>query len=203
MAVAGDYFRTRIMSEVGGKATQIAFDWKLDSIDGADPINTVLADLAVAYWDTVKAVMTTEVLFSCMAFYNWSRNEQAVVYPLLAGEHLGSSHPQFSVVRINRYAQDELDPSSYVARGAINLSGIAEALSTRGRINDQAEFIAVESFCKDSIQTAVTGWTITPYQRVETAPGPPPVYGFLKMRSALVNPTFLTLRGRKTSSCAA
>jgi len=203
MALAGDFFRTRHMTEVAGVQTQIHFDWKLDSVDGADSINTVLADIATTYWDTVKAVLTTECVFSCMAFYNWSRPEQAIVYPMLARENVGSSHPQFQVVRVNRYAQTDAVLSDPIYRGAINLSGVAESLSTRGRINDLAEFIALESFCYQSFQTAVSGWTITPNLRHVTSAGPPVVAEFKKMRSALVNPTFLTLRGRKTSSCAA
>jgi len=203
MASAGDFFRTRHMVEVAGVQTQTHFDWKIDTVDGADPINTVLADIAVVYWDTLKAVLTTECLFSCMSFYNWTSPEQAVVYPLLAGEHVGSAHPQFQVVRGNRYAQTDGVPSDPIFRGAVNVSGVAEALSTRGRINDMAEFIAFESFLYQSFQTAVTGWTITPHLRHQTGAGPPATYSFVKMKSGLINPTFMTLRGRKTSSCAA
>lgn len=201
MALAGDFFRTTMLIEVKGVATQTAMDWKLDSIDGADPINTVLLDLAGHFWNTLVAVMPTNVIFSCFAFDNWSRPEKAIVYPLLAGTNIGSAHPQFSVVRGNIYAQTDAVFSDPVYRGSSSISGVAESLSTRGRINDFAEFVAWESFLWSTEVTSVTGWTITPHLRREATPGPPPTYEFKKMRAARVNPKFLTLRSRKTRSC--
>ncbi|MDH5642974.1 MAG: hypothetical protein OEY63_02145, partial [Gemmatimonadota bacterium] len=166
MPSVSDFFRVRYMIEVGGVQTQTKQDYQVDSIDGADPINTVLTDLAQAYWDTLKAIMTTETILSCLAFYNWTSPEQAVVYPLLPGENIGESHPQFQIVRANLYGQTAGVPSDPIVRGATNVSGIAESLSTRGRINDLAEFDLWENFLQSSIQTSVTGWTITPHIRV-------------------------------------
>ena len=256
MASVNDFFRIRYLIEVNGVQTQTKQDFKLDSIDGADPINTVLTDLAAQYWATLTAVMTTETILSCVAFYNWTSPEQALVYPLLAGTHAGTSHPQFSVLRANLYGQTEAVPTDPIVRGATNISGIAEALSTRGRINDIAEFDAWHNFLVQTQQTSLTGWTISPHLRVLNKTGiptweaglsitigdpifdhsnnlyeaastgvtagndsnlaggsdtgvswtldnPSKVYWFKKMLKSNVNPTFLTLRSRKTRSCAA
>jgi len=203
MAIAGDFFRTTFLVEVAGVQTQQKMDWKLDSIDGADTISTVLGDIASQWWDTVKNIVVNQCMFSCMTYHNWSRVEQVVVFPGLAGLGGTEGHPQFQVVRLNIYGQATVGPDFSIRRGASNLSGVKEDLSTRGRINDLSEFDAWQNFHIGSIFTSLTGWTITPQQRFETAPGPPPTYDFVPVVATQVNPTFKTLRRRKTSICAA
>jgi len=202
MAQAGDFFRTRYMVEVAGVTTMQKQDWELVSVDGADDLGTILLDLAQAWFDTVKSVITTECLFSCMAYYNWSRPEQAVVYPTLPGLNAGSSHPQFAVVRCNIYGQDAASLTAPIHRGASNLSGVAESYSTRGRLNDPADFTAWRAFQVQTLQTAATGWTVNPMQRYVSVPGPTPTYAFDRVLQAEVNPRIFCLRGRKTKLCA-
>lgn len=203
MAVSGDLFRTTFLVEVAGIQTQQKMDWRLDSILGADTLDVVLGDLAQAWWDTVKNVLVNQCMFSCMFYQNWSRVEQYVIYPGLAGLAGTAGHPQFQVVRLNIYGRDPgaLDPG--MKRGASNLSGVTESLSTRGRINDLAEFSPWQLFNIASMQTSATGWEISPRQRwLDTGPVPA-VYSFVPVVGTQVNPTFKTLRRRKTTICTA
>jgi len=202
MALAGDFFRTRMIIEVKGVATQLSNDWKIDSVDGGDSIADILDDIATDFWDRVKGFLTNECTFACMLYYNWSRPEQHVVYPGLTGLAAGSSHPQFQVLRINRYSQVEADLTAPVHRTSQSISGVAESLSTRGRVNDLAEFGTWRTWNLTVKQSSVTGWTFSPYNRFESAPGPPKVFSFDRMLSVSINPTFLTLRSRKTKFCA-
>jgi len=201
MAQAGDFFRTTFLIEVAGVVTQQSMDWQLDSIDGADPIVDVLNDIALAYWATIENILTDQCLLSCIHYDNWSRPEMFVGYPLLPGQNIDDSHPQFQVIRLNRYGQTIGVLSDPVYRGATNLSGIAEEYSTRGRINDLSVFDAWVAFNSDQLQTDPAGWTITPHVNYVLDPGPPIVRDFKPIISCVLNPTFLTLRGRKTSAC--
>lgn len=203
MSSPGDRFRTTYLLDYQGVQMQNSQDWAINSIDGSDTLATVLLDLATAYWNSWKAIVVSQCMFSCLKFYNYDTSEQTIAYPGLAGQGGTDGHPQFQVVRLNLYGQAASPPDEPIYRNASNLSGVKEELSTRGRINDMSEFSSWAQFHTASLQTSVTGWTITPQCRYTAAPGPPRVNGWVPMIAAQVNPTFQVLRGRKTSICAA
>ena len=203
MSSPGDFIRTTYLLDYQGVQMQNSQDWEILSIDGADTLATILLDLATAYWNSWKAVVVSQCTLSCLKFYNYNTTEQDIAYPGLAGQGGTDGHPQFQVVRLNLYGQAATPPNQPIYRNASNLSGVKEDLSTRGRINDLAEFSSWAQFHTAAIQTSPTGWTLGPVARYTVAAGPPPTYGWVDMIASQVNPTFQILRGRKTKICAA
>lgn len=198
----GDYIRTRYLVEVAGVITQQSQDWFVNAV-GTDPIQDQLTALGTAWWTARRPLMGTNCMISCMVMKNWSRNEQLAIYIQLAGQGGGDEiHPQTQVVRFNRYTAQEV-LTGKVLRGSTNMSGVIESLSTRGRINDLAEFENARLFEAGAYDEGPTGLTLTPQLRWYDDGPVPPVYRFEPIVAATVNPTFLTLRSRKTSSCAA
>lgn len=201
MAIAGDFFRTRFLVNVDGVQCLSSMTWKLITVKGGDSTFTNLLALSNAWFDSIKAIISTDCVFGCADFYNYSQPEQVSVYPALAGIGVGDAHPQFQVVRFNTYGHDQSAPATPVRRGATNLSGVLESLSTRGRINDPAEFEDYRQFQFFPLDLGVAGWDVEPQLRYVSVPGNPPTYDFVPMVMCDVNPTFLTLRGRKTNAC--
>jgi hypothetical protein len=198
----GDYIRTRYLVEVAGVITQQSQDWLVVDV-GSDPLGSKLIALGTAWWNARRALMGTNCMISCLIMNNWSRNEQQAVYIQLSGFGGGPEiHPQSQVVRINKYTAKE-PLTGKVMRGATNISGVMEDLSTRGRINDLAEFDAARLFESATYDEGPTGFVLDPQLRWYDDGPVPPVYRFEEIVAATVNPTFLTLRNRKTSSCAA
>jgi hypothetical protein len=198
----GDYIRTRYLVEVAGVITQQSQDWLVVDV-GSDPLATNLIALGTAWWNARRPLMGTNCMISCLIMKNWSRNEQQAVYIQLSGFGGGPEiHPQSQVVRINKYTAKETITGK-VLRGATNISGVMEDLSTRGRINDLAEFDAARLFESATYDAGPTGFVLDPQLRWYDDGPVPPVYRFEEIVAATVNPAFLTLRNRKTSSCAA
>jgi len=196
----GDYIRTRYIVEVAGVATAQYQDWQIDGI-GTDSLQDKLEELALAWFTARRPLLGTNCLFSCMHYMNLSRNEQLAVYPGLAGQGGSDAiHPQYQVVRINTYTAVEILRSK-VLRGSTNISGVIEGLSTRGRINDMAEFDNARLFESARYDAGPTGLTMDPHLRWLDESSPPPIYRFTQLEAAVVNPTFLTLRSRKTKIC--
>jgi len=201
MANANDFFSLRFVTELGGVAMSNLYWYQIDSILGADTDATVLTDLATQWWDTFKAAITDQATFSCAVLNNITTPRKTVVFPSLAGGTVEDSHPQYSVVRINTYAKDPIDPASVVRRGATNISGVIESLSRRGRLNDLAPFANLRTFLYQQQTSGVAGWQVTPHLRYAIPPGPA-TYNYWPMEWAQINTRIFTLRSRKTKLCS-
>lgn len=197
-----DYIRTSYMVEVAGVQTSQNQVWQVAGI-GSLSLEEQLLLLAQAWWDARKTLLGTNCFFSCLRYSNLSQSEQLIVYPALTGIGGGPDiHPQYQVVRINTYTDYEALRSK-VLRGGTNISGVIESLSTRGRINDLAEFEAARQFEVAAYDASSTGLTLVPQLRWYDDGPVPPIYRYTPITHAVTNPTFLTLRSRKTSICGA
>lgn len=199
--LAGDYIRTKYVVEVAGVATQQSQDWLVGAV-GSDPLSSQLMELANAWWFARTAFLGSNVLFSCLHYNNWSRPEQEVIYPLLTGTGGTTEiHPQYQCVRVNLYSDYEVLKGK-ILRGSTNIGGVIESLSTRGRINDLAEFQAARGFEASQFDDSPTGLILNPVLRWYDDGPVTPIYRHTPIANATLNPTFLTLRSRKTKLCS-
>jgi hypothetical protein len=155
------------------------------------------------YHSVIKAALAPAWRLVCGIYENVTTVEaKAIAFTNLVGTSLIDSHPQDQVVRLNRYAL-AVPPAAVTLRvSAFNQSGVAEEFSTKGRVNDTSEFLALRNFLRVQ-QIFATEWTITPMSRNLQSAGPPEVHQFNVVHQCLLNTTFLKLRSRKTNLCIA
>lgn len=198
----GDFIRVRYVMEFGGVACSNQLNYVISQILGADTIDKIVSDLATAFWASISARMGADVTFSCIGWTNQSRNEQYVGFPALAGGSVSDAHPPTLALRWNLYGQPDPPPAK-LKQNAIYLAGIGEAYSDDGRVTSLADFQLFDDFLTNGVVTDPAGVELFPRVRYETAPGPPKVYGFTPLLNAQLNSTYVTVRTRKGSLCAA
>lgn len=200
MPQTGDIIRTTIVQELGGRSMSNALYWQIDDLGTDPPLNQGLDDVVQAYWAVANDVCSDQWAVVCAIYENLTRVEAKVnLFTTLAGSVVDDSHPQDQVVRINQYAQPvAAEPPK---RGAFNQSGVAEGLSTRGRVNNIAQFGPLVQFLRNQ-QVFGTNWTLQPQLRFQTAPGPPVVYGYSDMVAVQVSAPLFKLSSRKSRLCA-
>lgn len=198
-----DIVKTTFVQELSGVQMANHIFWRIDDL-GTNPANTVaLGQIMTGYYDAVKATLAPAWSLVCAIMENLSAIEaKSIVFDSLPGTGLVDAHPQDQVVRLNRYSVAVPPANGTLRVAGFNQSGVVESLSTRGRVNDTAEFLPIRNFLRTQ-QIFATEWTVTPMMRMVETPGNPPIYQFQPVQQCLLQPTFLKLRGRKTSLCAA
>jgi len=203
MPSVGDFISTTFVQELAGVQLANKIYWRVDDL-GTDPTTVAgLLDIMTEYHNVIKAALAPTWTLVCGIYENLSQVEaKAIAFTSLVGTSLIGSHPQDQVVRLNRYAVS-VPPAEVKLRSAgFNQSGVAEEFSTKGRVNDTAEFLALINFLRVQ-QVFGTEWTLTPSLRIREQALPPFTFQFLSVQQCLLNATFLKLRSRKTNLCIA
>lgn len=197
-----DVVKVTLVQELDGVQMSNTTFWRVDDL-GSNPTNAAaLLDIMQEYHSVINAALSPFWVLVCGIMENMSAIEaKTIVFTNLVGTALSGSHPQDQVVRLNRYTVQDNGESDTARISAFNQSGVAEEFSTRGRVNDTAEFLAIRNFLRTQ-QIFGTEWTITPMSRNREQKLPPFTYAFNVVQQCLLNPTFLKLRSRKTNLCA-
>ena len=172
MAIGNDIFSVNIITEFKGVQMSNKTYWQIYDIGDDPAINTALSDFIIAYHNAIKSKCSDLWSVVCGVWENITTPEgKHVVFSSLAGTSLNTGHPQFQVLRFNRYAQNVAADS--IKRGAFNQSGIEELQSVRGRWTDDAQFNLLNQFLTLASILGGTGWTIQHHLRWTLALGPP------------------------------
>jgi hypothetical protein len=201
MPAINDFIATTIISELSGVSMSSLLYWKVDNLGDDDAIEVNLGKLATAYAAVTTDITITSWAVTCMVYFNHTQTEPKVVHPVtIAGTAAGDSHPQSQALRFNRWGVHI--PDSKVRHGAHYLSGVPESFSTVGRINDAAEFNALENLLSDTLVLADDGWTLLPQLFITPDwKNFPTVHAFVLASQCQVNATYAVLRSRKTKLC--
>jgi len=198
-----DIVSTTLVQELSGVQMANKLYWRIDDL-GSNPTNVdALSDILTGYHNAIKAALSPAWALVCGIYENVSQVEaKAIIFTNLVGTTVIDSHPQQQVVRLNRYTVQDNGEKDTSRVSAFNQSGVAEDFSTRGRVNDTAEFLPLRNFLRVQ-QIFATEWTITPMSRNREQKVPPFTFAFNVVQQCLLNPTFLNLRSRKTNLCLA
>lgn len=203
MPSLGDVVKITFVQELAGVQMANHQFLRIDDLGTNPSTVSALLQILTEYHDVVKATLSSEWTLSCGIYENQSAVEaKSIAFPNLIGTALGVSHPQDQVLRLNRYAVSVPPANGGMRVSAWNQSGVEEPLSTRGRVNDTSEFLALRNFLREQ-QIFGTEWTTTPMSRSRIEAVPPFTFQFNVVSQCLLNPTFLKLRPRKTNLCAA
>lgn len=199
----GDIVATTLVQELSGVQMANKLYWRVDDLGTNPSTVNALLDIMQEYHTVIKAALAPAWALVCGVYENMTKVEaKAIAFTNLVGTSLIDSHPQDQVVRLNRYTTQDNGESITSRVSAFNQSGVAEEFSTRGRVNDTAEFMALRNFLRTQ-QIFATEWTVTPMSRNAEQKVPPFTYKFNAVQQCLLNTTFLKLRSRKTSLCVA
>lgn len=203
MPELNDIIATTFVQELSGVQMANKVYWRVNDLGGNPTTTVALLQIMVEYHDRIKAVLAPAWQLVCGIYENMTDVEaKAIAFTTLVGTSLIDSHPQDQVVRLNRYSLAVAPANQTLRVSAFNQSGVSEDFSTKGRINDTSEFLALRNFLRIQ-QIFGTDWTLTPMSRNIQSLGPPKVYQFNVVHQCLLNPTLLKLRTRKTSLCVA
>jgi len=199
----GDVIATTFVQELSGVQMANKLYWRIDDLGSNPSTVDALIDIMTEYHSVIKGALAPAWALVCGIYENMTQNEaKAITFTNLVGTSIVDSHPQDQVVRLNRYAVAVAPADETLRVSGFNQSGVAEEFSTRGRVNDTSEFLALRNFLRTQ-QIFATEWTVTPMSRNLQSDGPPPVYQFNVVSQCLLNTRFLKLRTRKTSLCVA
>ena len=170
MPEVGDFVKTTLEIEIRNVRVANALWWRVDSL-GDDPGNVVsLTALYTAFWAAVDNLIAQVAVLSCASYENLDGSEgKVVLFPNLPGAIINTAHPQKQTLVFMRYARED-GGASRLKFGRVNLSGTAELLSTKGRLNNRNLTAAFENFLSDTLILG-TGWTLTPVIRLEGSRG--------------------------------
>lgn len=200
MPLVADKIRVNLITELSGVAMNSTLYFEIEDLGDDDPVVTNLAKLATAYHAVVEDVCTTQWAVTCITYFNETTTEPKEVLPItLAGAVITDAHPQASVVRYNRYGLYTGDGTT--RRGAHNLSGVAEAFSTSGRLNDATEFLALGVLLSSPIVLADGGWHLVNQLKITPDPTFPLIKDFILSTKCQPNGVFQVLASRKTRLC--
>jgi len=193
---ANDVLSIQMVTEVSGVQCVMGSFWKVNTYSGPDADATIINQLVLDFWETIKNAISNQVVLSCVKMVNLTTPAKEVLFPALAGVLIGDTHPPHQVIRLNQFgAASSFDP---VWRNAINISGVAESLSNRGRLTDSSGLVGVEAFMSSLFDSGPNGATLDPQIRQQTAPN---VYDYYDVDKAELNEKFMTLRSRKYRLC--
>lgn len=170
MPVIDDNIKTSWVSELDGVAMSNEITWKIVDL-GDDPTNlSMLIAITTAYGIAWSPPLTMTTTISCAVYENLSSPEaKEINFPIgIEGLIIGTPHPQDQVIRFSEYTVEQ--PNGTLKKGAYNLSGMAQSLSTNGIVNDVALFSPLRQFLSDQLVLG-TGWTIKPVQRFQSTRG--------------------------------
>lgn len=196
-----DVVSVTLVQELAGVQMANKLFLRIDDLGTNPTVVTALVQIMTEYHTTIKATLSANWSLVCGIYENLTDIEaKAITFTNLVGTHLLDCHPQDQVVRLNRYSTSVAPANGSLRVAAFNQSGVAEALSTRGRINDTAEFLNLRNFLRVQ-QIFGTEWTVTPMSRNRIELVPPFTYQFNVVDQCLLQPTLFKLRSRKTNLC--
>lgn len=197
MPETDDIVQFTIVTELEGVAMRNTIYWQLDNLGNVDELTDIARILGEEWIDVAAGVLSSVLDFTAFLVDNLTRNEVRGVHTTSQkGGVLRDSHPQDQVLRFAEWAP--ADPPTVVYRGGFNLSGIEEALSTDGRLNDITEVTAIEGYLFNQHIDSDSGLQASPHVRRRIPGSSPPSYTFHRIVKAQVNPTFFKLKSRKT-----
>jgi len=197
MPEVDDIIQFVMVTELEGVAMRNTIYWQIDNLGNVDDLAAIATILGDEWINVAEGLLSTRLNFIAFLVDNLTRNEvRGVITTGQSGTILRDAHPQDQVVRFNEWAPDAQAESLF--RGALNLSGVEEALSTDGRVNDIPSFQAVEGFLMNQNIDSGSGLQTTPHIRRRVPGSTPPIYTFHAISKAEVNPTFFKLKSRKT-----
>ena len=197
-----DILDIKAVINVGGSDTVIGSFFQVDVFRGPDADPTIMDQWATDFWDSIKAAISNTVVFSCLKMVNLTTPSKVVRFPNLAGTLVDDSHPPHQVLKFESYARESLGEPAW--RNSFNLSGVAESLSTRGRVNDPAPFQGLVDFMTDQYIGGANGADMTPQVRRTTAlggVGVPDTYDYYDVEYTALRETFRTLSSRRFRLC--
>lgn len=201
MPAVSDIVRSTLVQELSGVQMSNAIYWRVNDLGAAPTREVGLTDIMNGYADAVKPTLTPAWALVCGILENITAVEaKALVFVNITGTGAIDSHPQDQVIRINRYANSAAPLAVKLRVAGFHQSGVIESLSTRGRVNDLAEFLNIKNFLRVQ-QIFGANWTLTPMVQIRETVGPPPTYQYQAVAQGIVNPKFQKLRSRKTSLC--
>lgn len=199
-----DIIKVTFVSELSGVQMSNSVLWRIDALGVAPTAAQLLDEIATSYIVAVQSLVTSQWKLTCLIYENLSAFEaKQILFVNGPGIAAGDSHPQNTVLRVNRWGANVL-PQIRMVRSSFSQSGVSENFSTRGRLNNATIALELQSFLV--VQNILpTFGTVTPMVYGITIPDPPGplTEGYQVTGQALVNPTFLKLASRKTSLCAA
>lgn len=203
MPSVGDFISVKFVQELSGVQLSNLVYFRVDDL-GDTPTNVAgLTAVMNEYHSSVQAVLDDSWALVCGIYVNETGFEaKAITFTNLVGDGITDAHPQDQVVRLERYAVATAPITGTLRTAGFNQSGVSEGFSTRGRVNDTAEFNALRLFLSTQIIYG-TGWTLTPYLKLREQKDPPHTFQFQRTSQCLLNTTFLKLRARKTNLCLA
>lgn len=203
MPNVGDIISVKLVQELSGVQMSNLLYFRVDDLGDTPPTTVGLLAVMNEYHDSVQTFLDDSWSLVCGVYANETGLEaKAISFSNLVGDGITDSHPQDQVVRIERYAVSEAPATVTLRTAGFNQSGVSEAFSTRGRVNDTGQFNALRVFL--STQTIYgTGWTLTPQLKLREQKLPPHTFQFQRVEQALLNTTFFKLRTRKTNLCLA
>lgn len=170
MPIIGDIIKTSWVSELEGVAISNEMTWRIVDL-GNDPSNlTQLIAITTAYGIAWAPPLSDTIGISCAVYENLTSPEaKEIDFPIgISGLIVTGPHPQDQVIRFSEYTVEQ--PNGTLKRGAYNLSGVAESLSTNGLVNNVTLFSPLRQFLSDQLVLGA-GWTIKPVQRFESTRG--------------------------------
>lgn len=203
MPIVGDVVAITLVQELSGVQMANKVYLRIDDL-GTDPaLAFALNQIMVEYHSRIKTSLSPAWSLVCGIYENLTSIEsKAINFVNLVGTSLADSHPQDQVIRINRYSTSVAPANGSLRVAAFNQSGVAEDLSTRGRVNDKGEFDALLNWLDVQLLYG-TEWLTTPQNRNRIELVKPFTYQFNRVDQALLNPKFFKLRSRKTNLCLA
>jgi len=196
MSQQDDIIQTQFVIAVSGVETVSKAWWLVSTVNGADSVASNANALATAFMDAADSLLTNNAILTCVKWQNHTRAEKVVISPNRGGVLNQGSHPQHQVLRFNTYGHAV--PGDPLWRNALNLSGVGEELSTRGRLNDAAAATPLLAFLSAPLDTGATGVVMTPQIRKRTGPAQ---FVWFDVERARINPRFMSLSSRKYRLC--
>lgn len=203
MAALGDVFVVNYVIETSGVATSTRMYFSITADKGPSTLAGNLGQLALQFWDSVKAIISVDATFSCMAYQNLTQNEKLTVFPQFPGIAPGGPHPSHQTLRVNRWGSKPGGPMpNRPVINAINLAGTAEEFSVRGRLDTSFNTDAMTNFQIAVADLGAGGWDVTPMVRKRIGVTKPAIYEYYVVEMVDVVKVFNFLAKRQSSLCA-
>lgn len=208
-----DIVKTRFIYNVDGVNCNNTMFWKVLAVPATDTLSVSLLKVATAWWNAVKVLLSPNVVLLCADWDNQTQNENAIVYPAIAGGPGGEAHPAIAYLNIHVEGWDGAAAvPRTVSKTSIKLSGILKSITKDGRLNDTANTTAWEAFMINTLLVDVGELNVQPMCRHDSAgkawraagsipPQPAPVYEYYASKTSVVRDQVRTISGRKGANC--
>lgn len=139
-----DILDIKFAIDYAGVSSVMGTFWKVSAYRGPATDESILTSFATTFWDTFKHYITDTAILSCVKMVNKTTPGQSVILPSFPGTNVGDGHPPHQAVRVYQYGRESFGEPAI--RNSMNLAGVVESLSTRGRINDATGWQALIDF---------------------------------------------------------